>query len=381
MPTKVRRRFKARKALVATTAIAAAGATAVVSVQLASAEEPTEATTSDAAQTCVMETLPIPEGLLATGVSGMSDDGSVIAYYALPLDQSWPDGLGAFPRLYSNGEVTEVPMPGDHPRIRDVNSSGNGTGYSTGDNGRDVPYSWSGGALNELPLPGEDGGRAEGINEGGDIVGSGQTFEGGVPLLWPADGSDPVALAMPDGALSGVANDIGDDGTIIGAVYDENGTATAYTWDADGTGSPLPAPDGAQPGEGFSIATDLNGDWASGQFFVPGSGSQPQGVRWNLAEGTAELTALERQVAVSSDGTVAGYVPGTPATAAYQAGETVVKLPGAVEPDVEGHLGDYAQEINADGTLIAGDVYIGEDDAGQIIDNAVTWTCGESAPE
>ncbi|THV42051.1 hypothetical protein [Glycomyces buryatensis] len=368
----MRRRFKARKALLATIAIAAAGATAVVSVQIASADEPTEETAPDAAQACVMEALPIPEDLIHTRVSGMSDDGSVIAYYALPLDQSYPDGLGAFPRLYSNGEVTEVPMPGDHPRIRDVNSSGNGTGYANGE-GREIPYVWSDGALTELPLPGDDG-RAHGINEGGDIVGSGASFDGGIPLLWPADGSGPVELALPDGEISGVAHDIGDDGTIIGAVYNENGTATAYTWDADGTGSILPAPEGGVPGEGFSIAADINGDWASGQFFIPGSGTQPQGVRWNLAEGTAELTALDGELAVSADGTVAGMVRGTPSIAAYQAGDTVVELPGVIPPE-DRTMEEYAREISADGTLITGDVYMGQDDADLAIFNAVTWTC------
>ncbi|WP_133884132.1 hypothetical protein [Glycomyces sp. NRRL B-16210] len=367
MQTTVKRRT-ARKLLAAGIAAAAAAGTTVVASQFASAEEDPAT-----AQTCSREALPIPEGLVSTSVSGMSDDGSVIAYYALPLDQSWPDGLGAFPRLYADGEVTDVPMPGDHPRIHDVNSSGTGTGYSTNTLGRDVPYIWSDGTLAELPVA-EDGGRALGINEGGDVVGSGASFDGGIPLLWPADGSGYVELTLPDGAISGSAQDIGDDGTIVGAVYDENGTTSAYTWHPDGTHAALPVPEGADPAESFSLATDLNGDWASGQYFVPGAGTQPLGVRWNLAEGTAERTALDLEVSVSADGTVAGYVPGTPTLAAYQAGATVVELPGVVDPDARVH-GDYAQEISADGTLIAGSVYIETDEADLPVTNAVVWTC------
>lgn len=367
MSSTVRRRFKARKAFMGAAAGAAVAATTALTVQFASAGE----TEPETAQACGMETLPIPEGLVSTGVSGMSDDGSVIAYYALPLDQSWPDGLGAFPRLYADGEVTDVPMPGDHPRIRDVNSSGNGTGYSTVE-GDDVPYLWSDGALTELAII-EIGARAEGINEHGDVVGSGWSFDGGIPLLWPADGSAPVELPMPEGATSGVAHDIADDGTAIGAVYNENGTATAYLWHPDGSGEALPAPEGADPG-GFSIAVDINGDWASGTFFVGGAGTQAMGVRWNLAEGTAERTALDDQIAVSADGTVAGYVPGEPTIAAYQSGETVVELPGVVDPATR-TVGDEAREISADGTLIAGDVFIELDDANLAVRNAVVWTC------
>ncbi|SDD82900.1 hypothetical protein [Glycomyces harbinensis] len=366
MQTKARR--TARKAITAGIAAAAAAGATVFTVQYASAEEQPQA-----AQTCVREALPIPEGLASSRVSAMSDDGSVIAYFALPLDQSWPDGLGAYPRLYADGEVTDVPMPGNHPRIRDVNSLGNGTGYSTNAQGRDVPYVWSDGVLEKLPIA-STGGRAEGINEHGDIVGSVQTADGGVPLLWPADGSTRVRLPLPAGATSGYAHDIGDDGTIIGAVYNENGTATAYRWDADRTGEALPVPEGADPAEAFSIAVDINGDWASGQFFVPGAGSQPLGVRWNLAEGTAERTQLDQQVAVSADGTVAGFVAGTPDNAAYQAGDTVVELPGVIPP-AERTMGETAQEISADGTLIAGDIYVGDDDAGLANFNAVVWTC------
>ncbi|MEU6250873.1 hypothetical protein [Glycomyces sp. NPDC047010] len=358
------RRRKGRKLLAAGIAGAAAAGATVFAVQFASAEE-----AAQDAQACVRTALPIPEGLVSTGVSGMSDDGSVIAYYALPLDQSWPDGLGAFPRLYSDGEVTDVPMPGDHPRLYDANSAAEAAGYATGSNGRDVPYLWSGGELTALPA-GEDGGRAMGINEGGDVAGLRQTFDGGVPVVWPADGSDPVELPLPEGAKSGVAHDIGDDGFVVGAYYDENGTATAYSWTADGEGAALPVPEGV---EGvFAIATDLNGDWASGQLWVSGEGEKAAGVRWNLAEGTVERTGLDHEVAVSADGTVAGFVPGTVTKAAYQAGDEVVELPGVAVPEWGG---DAAEEISADWTLIAGDVYIETDDAGLPVTNAVVWDC------
>ncbi|MCD0447231.1 hypothetical protein LO763_26805 [Glycomyces sp. A-F 0318] len=361
------RRFKARSAVAAAAAGAAVAATTAYAVQFASADE----TAPEAAPSCVLETLPIPEGLVSTNVSGMSDDGSVIAYYALPLDQSWPDGLGAHPRLYADGAVTEVPMPGDHPRLHDVNASGTAAGYTTVD-GYDVPYVWRDGELSELPAE-EDGGRAHGINERGDVAGVDRRGAQDVPVVWPADGSGPVDLALPEEAYAGAAYDIGDDGTVVGAYYDGAGGSKPYLWHPDGTGAGLPAPEGVDLADISSIAMDLNGDWASGQLFAPGLGFASTGVRWNLAEGTAEMTELDYSVAVSADGTVAGHRPDV-RTAAYQVGGTVFDLPGVADHGGRGE--DGADEISADGSLIAGHVFVGVDDADLNVYNAVLWTCG-----
>lgn len=367
MPTVPERKIKGRKVIAATAATATALA-AVFALQTASADE----TDPAPAQHCGMETLPIPPGLVSTQVSGMSDDGSVIAYYALPLDQSWPDGLGAHPMLYADGEVTEVPISGDHPRLEEVNSAGVAVGHTEID-GHYLPYVWRDGELTELP--GEGSFRVWGINEGGDIVGAGGDFEE-LPVIWPADGTGPVQLPVPEGSWAGVAHAVGDDGTVVGAVYDENGTAAAYQWrpgdSGEYAGAALPLPEGADPDNAFGIAYDVNGDWASGKFFSPGAGVQTQGIRWNLAEDTAERTELNYEVSVSADGTVAGFLPDTN-SAAYQADAVVVELPG-VEPAGDRPY-DWAVEISADGSLIAGNVYIGRDEAGLLVHNAVVWTC------
>jgi len=67
-------------------------------------------------------------------------------------------------------------------------------------------------------------------------------------------------------------------------------------------------------------------------------------------------------------------VPGTPDNAAYQDGDTVVELSGVVPPE-DRTMGEYAKEISADGTLIAEDIYIGQDEAGLAITNVAVWTC------
>lgn len=367
MPITAQRRFKARKALIATAGAAAVAATAVVAAQAASAGEHGR----EAGQTCEMEALPIPEGFVSTKVSGMSDDGSVIAYYAESPD---PDDYGALPLLYSGGEVTEVPIPGDDPQLADVNSAGTGVGFSMVD-GRFVPYVWRDGELSELP-GGE--GQAHGVNEHGDIVGFLRVDTVySDPVIWPADGSGPVALPMPEHAENGVATAVDDDGTVVGHysdLADHSGSRKPYMWDADGEGADLPLPEGVEPADVDSVPLDVQGDWASG--FLSAPGVEAPGVRWNLSEGTAEMTELgwyEETVAVSADGTVAGHVYGLP-TAAYQSGSVVTELPGALDP-AENLNYDNAEAISADGSLIAGNVVVGYDEFGMETQNAVVWAC------
>ena len=368
MSTRKPRRFTTRRTVAATAAVAAVGASAAFSVQLASADE----STPEAMQACAMETLPIPEGLPSTSITAMSDDGSVIAYVARPLDQSDPDGLPPQQLLYSDGELTEVPMLNDYAVIREVNSAGVGVGW-TFRSPNYVPYVWRDGELSELPTV--DGGSAHAINEHGDIVGSRDGDRGPLPVVWPADGSGPVDLRLPDHAdWWGEAMAVGDDGTVLGHYgYEEGDTLSfkPYIWQPDGTGTELPAPDGIDPADARGEVTDMNGDWASGY----GWGADTNGIRWNLAEGTAEMTELDDALAVSAEGTVAGHIADSP-IAAYQSGETVVELPGIVDP-ADNYAGDAAKEISADGSLIAGDVFVGTEDAeGSPVTNAVTWTCG-----
>ncbi|SDD75426.1 hypothetical protein [Glycomyces harbinensis] len=365
MQTRVNRRFKARKAIAATAAVGAVAAATVVSVQFASADE------SDTAvqQACAFETLPIPEGYQSTRVTGMSNDGTVIAYLA-----ESPDADGPAPQqlLYADGDVTEVPMLNDYATLEDVNAKGVGVGW-TFMSGY-VPYVWRDGELTELPT--EEGGSAHAINAKGDIVGSRESGGTFIPVLWPADGTGPVDLPLPEGNELGSATDIGNDGTIVGHVKvegDNSGKSKPYVWHVDGTGDYLAMPEGVDLADASAEVTDIKGDWASGWLSAPGVGYG--GVRWNLAEGTAEMTDLGDWVAVSGKGTVASHLRDSP-IAAYQSGETIVELPGLIDP-ADNTSRDNVVAISADGSLLAGDVFIGEYDADeQPLTNAVTWTCG-----
>ncbi|MCD0444835.1 hypothetical protein LO763_14550 [Glycomyces sp. A-F 0318] len=355
MSTTAKRTTKGRKAFMAATAVAAAAGAITLPVQGAAAAE------TGAPQACAIETLPIPEGLRFTFVTGMSDDGSVVAYRAYPADH----GYERYPLLYADGEVTEVPIPGEDQQIADVNASGDGAGFTFLDGV--VPYAWRDGALVELAA--EDGGEANGINERGDIAGARGQYPQ-VPVVWPAGGEKPVDLPLPEGAGSGTATDIGEDGTVVGYYEDAEGDFTPYAWDADGTGAHLPLPDGVDPATAHAYVSDLNGDWASGYLSAPGLDGV--GVVWNLAEGTAEVTGLGGPVAVSAKGTAAGDA--FPHAAYQDQGGKPVELPGVWDP-AENYFGDRADQISADGSVIAGNVYAGEDADGRHVLNAVVWDC------
>lgn len=372
MSRMVLRRFKARKAITATAVVAGVVATTALTVPFVSAAE----NAPEAAQACAMRILPIPEGLVSTKVTGMSRDGSVIAYQAEPLNPNDPE---RYPRLYADGKVTEVPMPGRDSQIADVNSKGVGAGYTFVDD-FPRPFVWRDGKLTRL-LGGR--GFAYGINEKGDIVGEVWDPLGGAggvhATVWRSGTTNPVRLPLPKNAIWGSATAIANDGRIIGEITlngDSSGDTKPYIWYPDGTAKLLPMPAGVDLADADVKPMEINGDWVSGVLDAPGI--EAPGIRWNLAKGTAEMTRLGRDletVAVGPDGTVVGLLYNTP-TAAYQTTDgTVVKLPGVLDP-ADNINYDNAEAISADGSLIAGTAFAGPGDNGYNTWNAVTWTCG-----
>jgi uncharacterized membrane protein len=355
MSTTAKRKIKGRKAFMTAAAVAAAGAV-TLPVQGAGAAE------SGAPQTCAIETLPVPEGLRFTFATGMSDDGSVVAYRAYPVD----GGGERFPFVYMDGRAFEVPIPGEDQQVADVNSSGLGAGFAFVD-GVQLPYLAQEGKAVELVS--EDGGEANGVNERGDVVGARGQYPQ-VPVVWPVGEARPVDLPLPEGAGSGTATEISDDGAIVGYYEDAEGDFVPYAWDADGTGAPLPTPEGVDPATAHAYVSDLNGDWASGYLSAPGLDAV--GVVWNLTEGTAEATGLGGPVAVSAEGVAAGDA--FPHAAYEVESGKIVELPGVSDP-ADNWFGDRADQISADGSVIAGSVYAGEDPDGGHILNAVVWTC------
>ncbi|MEU6857923.1 hypothetical protein AB0B28_03460 [Glycomyces sp. NPDC046736] len=348
-----------RARLFAGTAALAAVAAAALSATAAEAAEPADGAA------CEITELPMPRDTYFSIVTGMSEDGSAIAYRAYPVGIS---GDERYPMVYLDGEATEVVMPGVEQLLNDVNSSGTAVGRSLVDN-VDKPYVWQDGVLTEL----DGAGSANGINESGDIVGSVGGDEWWLPALWPAGKTEPVELPVPEGTLWGSADEIRDDGTVIGTLgiqFDEDGidVSTPYVWHPDGTGEALPAPEGFGK-EDVLYTLDLAGDWATGYVLTP---EYEGGVRWNLAEGTVEVLDMVYAPGVNAEGTAAGE--GYPSAVYQPAGGEVVELPGLTAPE-DNWFGDMATEIDPTGKLLAGQVYAGDDEYDWHILKAVTWTC------
>lgn len=349
-----KRNHKRRTAFATAGALLAAAAAAVVPFESAAAAPKDDA--------CVLQELPMPDDKYFSIVTGMSTDSEFIVYRAYPAQIS---GDERYPYLYANGEAIEVPMPGIEQILSDVNGNGLAVGSAYVD-GVELPYAYHDGLVAELAA--NEGGAAKGVNDHGDIVG----VDGlGNPVVWRLGQTKPEVLPLPEGAVTGQAASIGEDGTIVGSYEDPaTGGTRAYVWHPDGTGEALPLPADVDPADLYAnYASDISGDWAAGYIATP---ELEAGVRWNLDDGTVEILDMVYAPAVSDDGTSVGEA--TPHAAYQEAGGKTVALPGVTDP-ADNWFGDTATEISADGELLAGQVYAGQDEADWHILKAVTWTC------
>ncbi|SDL46250.1 hypothetical protein SAMN05216298_3925 [Glycomyces sambucus] len=348
-------RFKRPRALIAGSALVALAASAAALPQAAQAAPEGEA--------CVLQELPMPKGLYFSVVTGMSTEGSVIAYRAYPAGL---EGDERYPYLYEDGEATPVPIPGADQILTDVNEDGLAVGAGWVD-GVQRPYAFEDGQLRELAS--SDGGAATGVNDDGVIVGiSGQGPI--VPVKWLPGQVEPVELPLPKGATEGGARGIDGDGTIVGSYDDGAGTSVPYVWHPDGSGEELPLPEGVDPATVVAFYPNaVAGEWAVGYLLTQDS---ENAVRWNLEDGTAEVLKLSYAEGINEDGLVAGTVD--PRAAVATGDGTVTYLPGLVDPAAN-WFGDMAADVSGDGELLAGQVFAGEDEYGYHVLKAVTWDC------
>jgi probable HAF family extracellular repeat protein len=127
----------------------------------------------------------------------------------------------------------------------DVNAAGVVVGYSR-DGTLTYPWIWHGGAIERL---GTASGRANAINNRGDIVGTADVNGSGleVPVVWR--NGTPVSLQV---SRSGEATDVNERGQVVGSAVGPRGTG-AFLWE-EGSITWL----GTLPGGGQSAATAIN---------------------------------------------------------------------------------------------------------------------------
>jgi uncharacterized membrane protein len=315
---------------------------------------------------CTLEQLPVPDNEPMALTSGADPTGKYI------VGRTYPEGGGYRGVIWQDGQATAVDLPGDEEEsLADVNSAGTAVGWSY-EGGGPVPYVYSGGQVSRLP--GADHGSAFAINDAGAIVGEDAA---GAALMWPSVTAEPVSLPLPEGASAATANDIDEDGTVVGNIDLER----PYVWFADGTHRALPLPtiDGkpATNGRVFTVRNGWATGWAStgggaeggARAGADGLGEDAVAVRWNV--NTDEVRVFTEFDVRANTANAQGWQIGTntEGRAVLVTDAGTVPLPELAEHE-PGGLTNIPSTLSDDGRLITGQ----SDDATDTI-QAVVWRC------
>lgn len=350
------RRIRRRRAMV----VAGAAAVTVLAVAALPAvlDVVRDRTTVPAAPvTCTVTRLPEPAGAQNTVVTATDPTGRQVAATAyFPQEQRlrqmiWVDGV---PRM--------LDLPGGAGRITDVNSHGVAVGTSS--DADDVRTAWiyRDGRLSRLP---GDNAEAIAINDRGDVVGNlYQDKDTSRPVMWRNGQGVPVPLTLPPGTNDATAQDIAEDGRVIGHVGASNPhDRRPYLWPPNGPGRRLSLPSQVLGGS----AEAIRGDWVVGGAITRGG---PVTLRWNLRTGVVDVVRDEYgNPTINARGWVAGDLySGAPA---LDTGAGAVALPGlGADHSDPARDRDLVETLTDDGRTLVGSAY---DRAGNRY--AVVWRC------
>ncbi|MCY1137123.1 hypothetical protein OWR29_03870 [Actinoplanes sp. Pm04-4] len=356
------RRWSGGVALVAVTAVAAGGGTLATA---ALRDEPAPVKPVPPVTVASKAPAPVPKNckvtLLPSGgikkalVTAGDPTGRYFAGRVYP-----PSGVHTV--LWKDGVLQPVPkMPGDDAGFRAINSSGVAVGSSfEGD--QQYGYVLEGGTVTRLK---GGPGAPSAIDDSGLIVGSlGDPSMEGTPVKWASSRATPEKLKLPSGYPHADANLIGEDGTIVGAVYQGVGEGTTYLWRPDGTGRLLPRPKGA---DYFWTDTISNG-WLYGRAVYDSDRTRDfTSYRYSIATGKYEKLATE--LSPSAYGAENGWVAGVAVGPVIIAGKKVVDLPRYQK------MREYMiTAYSADGKTAAGYSY-DNTDSEVAANRPLKWTC------
>jgi len=245
---------------------------------------------------CVMEKLAVPEGTGDVSAAAVDPTGRFI----VGNGSVGQDFRGV---LWSDGKPHALPLAGESVQATDVNSSGVVVGLVS-EGAESYAFRYQDGRLTRLRTPKGDWHvyPEPAINASGDIVLNAEPRgnTGGrdsIVLLWKAGGTTATRLPLPAGAN---ASDIGDDGTLVGAMYVDGSAVDAYSWDQKGEGRKLERPDGAEGAAAYAVS----GEWATGGVWTGGNG---RAAVWSLRTGALAYPKLtEVGAAVNSAGLAVG---------------------------------------------------------------------------
>lgn len=229
------------------------------------------------ATVCRATDLPVPAGMKQVGAAAVDPTGKYIV-------GNGSVGQNFRPVLWTAGKARALSLPATSVQLTDVNSAGVVVGLATESN-RDWVFRYSGGTYTRLRLPsGSWNPYPEPvINAAGDVLINAEPLgnsggKGSIVLLWKAGSNTAIKVPLPTGA-NGM--DLADDGTIVGALYVNGSAVAAYSWDQQGHGHKLAAPNGQT-----AAAYAVRGEWATGGLWP----SMTAGL-WNLKTGTVTQLA------------------------------------------------------------------------------------------
>ncbi|WP_446214056.1 hypothetical protein [Micromonospora sp. IBSANI012] len=275
----------------------------------------TAATRPRSATLCTIRPLPMPADVTHGEARAIDPTGRFVAGRGLRIAGDVREELLL---LWDGPRVTVAPSD-PHRYLAAVNRYGVMVGSAFVD-GTYRPWRYRDGRLEWLPAPATvSQSWPLGINARGDIVGHGsvEETETALPLLWPAD--RPGTVEVVDAPANSAAQEILDDGTIVGTAGPSGGATgpTAWVRRPDGRIGRLTA-----PGTTGTWIRAAQGDWAVG-------GAGPEGaqvlMRWNLRSGATVPVhpGLPSVQDVNARGAVLG-------DRAVDRGDRLVPLPGAV---------------------------------------------------
>ncbi|MFF4808127.1 hypothetical protein ACFY03_07910 [Micromonospora chersina] len=303
-------------------------------------------TATASAGPCQPGELPLPAGMRNVTAAGVDPTGRYVVGNEVV-------GQDFRPVLWTDGQPQALPVRGRSVEVTAVNASGVAVGLVE-DGRQEYVFRYQQGASTRLRTPPGNWHvyPRPAINAAGDVVINAEPSgnsggEDSVVLLWRAGSTEAVKLPLPAGAN---AFDITDDGTVVGALYQDGVASAAYAWDQQGRGRKLAAPAG-ETAAGYAA----QGDWATG-----GTWPSRSAALWNLRTGA--LTRL------TTDG------PGDAVNASgwLVAGGVLVRDGSAVELRLPGGQSGLAVAASDTG-LVVGLARPGGDDAEN--SGPALWRC------
>jgi probable HAF family extracellular repeat protein len=284
-------------------------------------------------------------GLVPT-VTGVNASGEVSGYFNDP-------NTGVHAARYRDGAWAY--LPGFETRMSlalGINDHGDVVGYLLNDAGfwRAYRYVDGTGVQTIEPLPGGNFSFGMGINNDGEVVGSGDTPEG--TRAWrAAPGLPAVQLPTFDGGTFAMASGINEAGQIAGTASRADGSQHAFRAEVDGTVTDL----GAFPDGTTSLAVGIDG---AGRVSGRADRSDGNFRAFRYSNGLVALDAFD-EIQSSAEGTSNGTTVGWYTTAAtfenrafaHTVTDGAFDLNSRIPAD-SGWVLTQAKAVNADGQIV-----------------------------